>query len=131
MNKSIKIKSIEVTGVDRDYCFSLQSNKKGQKFLSINVQKDNLSKEIIIVENDFAEFLKAINKITEEKAYIVDDIRKKHKKAYAKWTKEDDEKLELLFCEKTTTKEIADFFGRQQNAIRARIKKLELKQKYE
>ena len=126
-----QIRKIEVKGIDRNYELSFHSSKTRQKYLSINVKKGNLSKEIIIIEDDFDDFLKAINEITEYKAYNVDEIRQKHEKAYTKWTKEDDEKLEKLFCEKKSAKEIAEIFGRQQNAIRARIKKLELKQKYE
>lgn len=83
------------------------------------------------MNDDFPDFLISIGKFTEYRAYNVDEIRQKHKRAYAKWTKEADEKLEMLYCEKKTIKEIAEIFGRQQNAIKARIKKLELKRKYE
>lgn len=65
-----------------------------------------------------------------EKAYGISEIRKKHKKAYKPWTTELDEKLELLFCEGRKTKELSEIFGRNEGAIRSRIKKLELKEKY-
>jgi len=127
----MELNSIKVKGKDRVYNITLNSNNQKQRFLTINVSKGERSKEIIIIEDDFSDFLKALNKITEEKAYDVGAIRQKHKKAYIKWTNEDDEKLELFYCEKKTIKEIAEILGRQQNAIKARIKKLELKQKYE
>ncbi|MCB0466349.1 MAG: hypothetical protein KDC78_11860 [Aequorivita sp.] len=47
------------------------------------------------------------------------------------WTKEEDEKLELLFCEGKSMGELINLFGRNRGAIVARIKKLELKEKYE
>jgi len=127
----MELNSLKVNGKDRVYQLTLNSNNKEQRFISINVTKGERSKEIVIIEDDFTDFLKAINKITEYKAYNVDEIRQNHKKAYAKWTQEADEKLEILYCEKKTIKEIAEIFGRQQNAIKARIKKLELKPKYE
>ena len=50
--------------------------------------------------------------------------------AYEKWTIEDDEKLEILFCEGKKVKELSEIFKRNNGAIRSRIKKLELKEKY-
>lgn len=65
-----------------------------------------------------------------DKAYDISEIRKTYKKAYEPWTEEADEKLELLFCEGKTVKELGEIFGRNEGAIRSRIKKLELKEKY-
>ncbi|ASS50560.1 MAG: hypothetical protein A3D31_13430 [Candidatus Fluviicola riflensis] len=50
--------------------------------------------------------------------------------AYEKWTIEDDEKLETLFCEGKKVTELSEIFKRNDGAIRSRIKKLELKEKY-
>ena len=65
-----------------------------------------------------------------EKAYDVQKIRETHLQAYQPWTRETDEKLEMLFCEGKTIKELSNIFGRNVGAIRSRIKKLELKEKY-
>ena len=65
-----------------------------------------------------------------EKAYNISEIRKKHKKAYEPWTTELDEKLEFLYCEGKKVKELSEIFARNEGAIRSRIKKLELKEKY-
>lgn len=46
------------------------------------------------------------------------------------WSTEDDNKLELLFCEGKKVKELAQIFERNTGAISSRIKKLELKEKY-
>lgn len=65
-----------------------------------------------------------------EKAYEISEIRKTYNNAYEPWTVENDEQLELLFCEGKNVKELAQIFGRNKGAIRSRIKKLELKEKY-
>lgn len=46
------------------------------------------------------------------------------------WTPADDEKLERLWCEGLSTKKLALTFGRNPGAIKARIEKLELEEKY-
>ena len=64
------------------------------------------------------------------KAYSLDEIRKAYKQAYLPWTKEDDDKLELLFCQGTKTRELSEIFGRNLGAINSRIEKLQLREKY-
>ncbi len=70
-------------------------------------------------------------KIENEKAYSVDEIRKIHTQAYQPWTKEDDEKLELLFCHGKRPNELSEIFGRSLGGINSRIKKLQLTEKYD
>ena len=65
-----------------------------------------------------------------EKAYSVETIRETHKDAYKPWTKEQDDELELMYCEGITMRDIIKHFGRTRGAIRHRIKKLELFEKY-
>lgn len=64
------------------------------------------------------------------KNYTLDDKRKEHAHAYLPWSTEDDEKLEKLYCEGRSTKELAKVFNRNTGAITSRIKKLELRDKY-
>jgi len=64
------------------------------------------------------------------KAYSVDEIGKVNPKAYARWTEEDDNRLELRYCEGKSTAELSKIFGQNRGAINSRIKKLELKEKY-
>ena len=61
-----------------------------------------------------------------EKAYSINEIRKKHKQAYTKWTTEDDERLKKLHEEGRKISELADDFGRKDGAIRSRLRKLGL-----
>lgn len=65
-----------------------------------------------------------------EKAYLVDEVRTKHKGAYKPWTPELDNELTVMFCEGVSLKEIAQHFGRTRGAIISRIKKLELEELY-
>lgn len=95
----------------------------------------------MIFEEDIKDFKKVFNravrqleKLTdpenEKKSYTLDDIREQHPQAYRPWSTEDDEKLEALFCEGKTVKELANIFHRKAGAITSRIKKLELREKY-
>jgi (p)ppGpp synthase/HD superfamily hydrolase len=75
-------------------------------------------------------YLKAYKQLLDEPTYSIEACRVEHPNAYMPWTKEDDDRLELLFCEGKTTKELSEIFQRKQGAIRSRIKKLELEEKY-
>jgi hypothetical protein len=65
-----------------------------------------------------------------EKAYSVEEIRLKNPNAYAKWSNEDDDRLEQLYCQGSSVGELTKLLGRNRGAIESRIKKLELKDKY-
>lgn len=65
-----------------------------------------------------------------KRTLTLEERRKKHPNAYAPWTEEKDNELEVLYCEGKTTKELTTIFGRNSGAIRSRIKKLQLKEKY-
>lgn len=74
------------------------------------------------------------------KAYIIEFIkartlsfevtRLKYPNYLKPWTEDDDAKLERLWCEGTSVKDLAERFGRNPGAIDARIEKLELIEKY-
>lgn len=75
-------------------------------------------------------YLKAYKQLLGVPTYSFEACRVDYPKAYMPWTREDDDRLELLFCEGKTTKELAEIFQRNEGAIRARVKKLELEEKY-
>ena len=75
-------------------------------------------------------YLKAYKQLLGEPTYSVETCRVDYPNAYMPWTQEDDDKLEQLFCEGKTTKELSEIFQRKQGAIRSRVKKLELEEKY-
>ena len=65
------------------------------------------------------------------KAYFVEAIREKHKDAYKPWSKEQDDELEVMYCEGVNIRDIAKHFGRTGGAIMSRIKKNEIEEKYD
>jgi len=58
--------------------------------------------------------------------YSVEDIRKDHPKAYAPWNEKEDQILELAFLAGRPIPRIAKELGRNEGAIRSRLKKLGL-----
>ena len=75
-------------------------------------------------------YLKAYKQLTGTPTYSVFACRQEYPNAYAPWTEDDDLELTQMWCEGTTTKELAAHFQRKPSAITSRIKKLELVEKY-
>lgn len=141
-----EIYSDKITKGKRTYFFDINKSEKGDLFLKISESKKTENGfehfRVMVFEediNDFSETLKrALTKFkslskkedADEKSYSVDKIRETHKQAYQPWTQDDDNQLEILFCEGKKVKELAQIFGRNDGAISSRIKKLELKEKY-
>jgi len=75
-------------------------------------------------------YLKAYKQLLGISAYSIEACRVDHPNAYTPWTQEDDDRLELLFCEGKTIKQLSEIFGRKNGAINSRIKRLELEEKY-
>ncbi len=61
-----------------------------------------------------------------EGAYSVEEIRKDHPNAYAKWTSEEDELLKSRFKMGTDVHDLATIHHRKVGAIRSRLQKLGL-----
>ena len=137
--------SEKITKGSRTYFFDIKKTDGGDLYLSISESKranDGFDRHrILVFEEDFNDFKTAFNhsakkleqlsaRESENKSYSLDDIREKHPQAYQPWSLEDDEKLETLFCEGKSVKELASIFERNDGAIRSRIKKLELREKY-
>jgi len=75
-------------------------------------------------------YSKADAKPTDKKSYSFEEVRKKYSNAYTPWSDELDEELTKMFCEGYTVQQMKDHFGRSYGAIRSRIEKLELNEKY-
>jgi (p)ppGpp synthase/HD superfamily hydrolase len=71
-------------------------------------------------------YLKAYKQLQNIPTYSIEACRREYPNAYKPWTQEDDNKLEQLWCEHKTTKELSEIFQRKRGAILSRIKKLEL-----
>jgi DNA-directed RNA polymerase specialized sigma24 family protein len=141
-----EIYSEKITKGSRTYFFDIKKSEKGDLYLKISESKKTASgfehHRLMIFDEDLKDFVETLKKSltkfkelkepkqTDTKTYSVEKIRETHKQAYLPWTEEDDNKLELLFCEGKKAKELAEIFGRNIGAINSRIKKLELKDKY-
>lgn len=129
----------KITKGARTYFFDIKKTEGGDLYISISESKrtdDGFDcHRVLVFEQDFNDFKAAFNRAAKKitslnKSYSLDDIREKHPQAYQPWSLEDDEKLETLFCEGKSVKELASILERNDGAIRSRIKKLELKEKY-
>lgn len=139
-----EIYSAKITKGSRTYFFDIKKSEKGDLYLKISESKKTASgfehHRLMIFDEDLNDFVETLKKSLTKfkelkepkdgKAYSVEKIRERHQQAYLPWTTEDDNKLELLFCEGKKAKELAEIFGRNIGAINSRIKKLELKDKY-
>lgn len=65
------------------------------------------------------------------KIYPIDKMKDTYPNAGKKWTTEEDDKLEVLYCEKTKIVEICNILGRSKTGILLRIGILELREKYD
>ena len=138
--KDEKIFSTKFQAGNRTYFLDVKTTKDGDRYLKICESKRTGETEFerhqIIVFNE--EIDKLAEKVTEvadkmrneQKSYSFSEKRKTHRNAYQPWTEEDDTRLELLFCEGNSVTKLSELFGRNSGAIRSRIKKLELKEKY-
>lgn len=130
---------------DRIYSFEVHGSESGELYMLISEDKEcNDSKgknTLLIRESDINEFKRAFSRVVkklreiskpskEKKTYNLEEIRQHYPQAYRPWSVEDDEKLEALFCEGKTRKQLAAIFERNVGAINSRIKRLELRLKY-
>jgi hypothetical protein len=121
---SIKKYSVEIESLINAFLKS----KMLISFIKVDLGRKELEERLILKYQPKYNNLCKEEKIN--KAYSVAEKRLKNQNAYMPWSKEDDDKLELLFCEKKSIKELSEIFCRNSGAIRSRIKKLELEEKY-
>jgi hypothetical protein len=130
----------------RTYFFDIKKCDTGDLYLKILESKKTDTgferNNILIFHDDIKDFAFAFNKILysylEKQASISKEIDNNNNERTGgldnkmmPWTQKDDEDLEKLYCEKRPIKEIAKLFKRSEGAIKSRIKKLELFEKYE
>ena len=110
---------------DSKYSFTLSYISNGERYLTI-AEENN---QITIAKSNFLDFYNHIEAVRLEwgiKTYSVEKVREKHKKAYAKWTQEEEQLLINSLAEGLNVKEIAAILERQPGAIASRINKLGL-----
>jgi len=136
---SERIESRQLPAEHRTYFFDVFRQTESKSFLKITESKkvdESFERATILVDEKFIDAF--INELYELRTSLkrLNNIAKLEKQkslyhnAYKPWTHDDDERLEILYCEGKTTKELSALFGRNRGAITSRIKKLELKEKY-
>ena len=138
--KNENIFSTKFQAGNRTYFLDVKTTKDSDRYLKIAESKRTGESEferhqIIVFDEGIDKLAEKITEVAEkmrneEKSYSVDEKRKTHRNAYQPWTDEDDSRLELLFCEGKSVTELSKLFERNSGAIRSRIKKLELYEKY-
>jgi DNA-directed RNA polymerase specialized sigma24 family protein len=138
--KNENIFSTKFQAGNRTYFLDIKTTKDGDRYLKIVESKRTGETEferhqIIVFDEGIDKLAEKITESAEKmrinnKSYTVDEKRKTHRNAYQPWTDEDDSRLELLYCEGKSITVLAELFGRNSGAIRSRIKKLDLKEKY-
>ena len=124
----------------RTYFFDLKTTKDGNQYLEIIESKrkgeaEFERRQIVVFEESIHRFSQKIAEVVEKMQFDQNTNPPEKKKnlcsnAYQPWTPEDDNKLELLYCKGKKLAELTEVFGRKEGAIRSRIKKLELREKY-
>ena len=111
----------------------INSNKTSLEI--VNVKEENTGEcyqiPLTLTSQTFKYIEEFNGQKTKSKSYALKKKRAVNKNTYKKWTPDDDERLEKLYCKKKSIKKLSEIFGRNIGAINSRIAKLELKQKYD
>ena len=121
----------KLTAGSRTYFFDVKESKDGNKYLVISESRhsepNHPHSRVMVFEEHLEAFSEAYEKTVHflrirAKAYSVDDLRRKHPKAYQKWTPDEDKRLKEGF--NASVSKLAKLFQRQEGAIRSRLTKL-------
>jgi len=131
---------------NRSYFFDIKQTEQKDFYIKLTESKKSVDgfehHRIMVFEEDIEDFMVSFTqclasyhklkeaKLIEIKPNAYSKTQENHAKAYMPWTTEDDDKLEDLYYEKKTIKELALIFERKEGAIESRIEKLGLKEKY-
>src|SRR5690606_22679943 len=108
-----EIYSDKITKGSRTYFFDIKKSENGNLYLKISESKKTGSgfehHRLMVFDEDLEDFVETLKKSLTKfkelkepkdgKTYSVEKIRETHQQAYLPWTAEDDNKLEMLFCE--------------------------------
>jgi DNA-directed RNA polymerase specialized sigma24 family protein len=126
--------SERVTAGRRTYFFDVKESANGDKYLTISESwRDNEDRfehsRVMVFEEYVPESYDGIRQAIrfiagKEQAYSVEQIRRQHPRAYARWTEDKDRLLTEKHGQGRTIDELAEQLGRQPSAIRSRLQRL-------
>ena len=128
--------SAKVTAGSRTYFVDVQRSQNGAKYMKISETRHAEGKphehnRVMVFEENIVDF---IHTITEAMPFMRPDappgrlskLREKHRRAYEKWTEDEDSRLRAEFAKGTSRAELAAIFERRPSAIKSRLQKLGL-----
>lgn len=137
--------SLKLAKGKRTYFFDIKESTAGDLYLKISESKKAEQGferyHLMVFEEDLDQFAdtfqKALRKLYECKGSrsVLSNsadasLNPPLTKSYDPWTSTDDDKLESLYCEGLKTDELTRIFKRSAGAVKSRIKKLQLEEKY-
>ena len=121
----------------RTYFFDMKESVDGTKYLTIRESRKGSGESyegswIMVFEEDLSGFCNSVRRSVEfaigaQKTSYVEEMRRKHPKAYSNWTAEEDATLTSEHAQGKTIDQLAREFQRQPGAIRSRLRKLGLR----
>ena len=133
-----KIFSQKVSAGNITYQFSVEESIEGINYLVITASAENGAKSgkdnrIMIPWKHLESFDEAYERVInfliekgESRVHRIMRIRSKYKKAYTKWTDEEDIRLRKGYLKSKTIDQMAEMLYRKPSDIRARLRKLGL-----
>ena len=134
----------QLNAKNRTYFLDCKKTQANEFYLTITESKrTDIGYErhsIMVFEEHLDDLIAELQKVNNEiknlkipipkNKFSIDAVKETFPNAYNPWTKEDDENLEVLFCEGKSVAELSKIFKRNGGGINARIEKLELVEKY-
>jgi len=114
-----------VSSPQKSYYLDLKESKKGSNYLVIT-QSRKVDKEqqertsLILFEQELQQFAEAFSKM----CIRFNMLSESPKNAFAKWKKEEDEKLKALLDQGYPIEDLAQVLERSENGITERLKKI-------
>lgn len=137
VKESKELFSVKISAGKRVYFIDIKQSRDGTKYLVISESKLANEKwehnRIMIFQEHIPTVIGEINKALKfigvsikTKAYSIEEVRRAYPKAYAKWTKEEEDALRDKYLKGMTIEDLAAIFQRRPSAIRSRLRKLGL-----
>lgn len=137
VKESKELFSAKISAGKRVYFIDVKQSRDGTKYLVISESKLANEKwehnRILIFQEHIPTVIEEINKALKfigvsikTKAYSIEEVRRAYPKAYAKWTRDEEDALRVKYLEGRSIEELASIFQRKPSAIYSRLRKLGL-----